>query len=191
LIAGSGEGAFEQRLLDAGLPPENIFSCDIRPELFRVKEIKCLKCDFSGPLPYKTASFDIAVSIEVLEHLENPWYHLNELHRVLKSGGVLVLTVPNTQALFERLYYLLTGKFWQFAVGRGGRPTIFAPEGHGHLTPIFDWILEDFIKDKFYIIKRTYNRGWIPLLRLELPSEFLGKPLKILGESSIWKLKKR
>jgi ubiquinone/menaquinone biosynthesis C-methylase UbiE len=45
-------------------------------------------------LPLRDASFDAAVSIQVLEHMKKPWRALDELSRVLKPGGVLFLSCP-------------------------------------------------------------------------------------------------
>ncbi len=45
-------------------------------------------------LPFETGSFDAAVSFEVLEHVPNTDLFLNELNRVLKPNGKLLLTVP-------------------------------------------------------------------------------------------------
>ena len=46
--------------------------------------------------PYPTAHFDVATCCEVLEHLgRDPMHMLFELNRVLKPGGLLVLTTPN------------------------------------------------------------------------------------------------
>jgi len=46
-------------------------------------------------LPFPDASFDVAVSFETLEHIEGQDAFLDELARVLKPGGVLVLSCPN------------------------------------------------------------------------------------------------
>lgn len=46
-------------------------------------------------LPYKDKSFDFIVCSEVLEHVENPKKVISEFKRVLKKGGVVLLTTPN------------------------------------------------------------------------------------------------
>ncbi len=50
-------------------------------------------------LPFQDASFDSASILDVLEHVEDQKYVLNELHRVLVPGGVLIITVPGKYAL--------------------------------------------------------------------------------------------
>jgi SAM-dependent methyltransferase len=44
--------------------------------------------------PYTDEKFDSALCNQVLEHVFNPSEFLREIHRVLKPGGVLLLTVP-------------------------------------------------------------------------------------------------
>ena len=44
--------------------------------------------------PFKDGSFDSAIATEVLEHVFNPDIFLKESLRVLKDGGVLLLTCP-------------------------------------------------------------------------------------------------
>ncbi len=38
--------------------------------------------------------FDLVVFTEVLEHTLNPFLAINEIHRILKKGGVLIMTTP-------------------------------------------------------------------------------------------------
>ena len=45
-------------------------------------------------IPEPSASFDAVMCIEVLEHLPDPPAALRELSRLLKSGGMLILTAP-------------------------------------------------------------------------------------------------
>lgn len=46
-------------------------------------------------LPFKDKGFDKAIMTEVLEHVTDDKKALSETHRILKRGGILVLTVPN------------------------------------------------------------------------------------------------
>ncbi len=45
-------------------------------------------------LPVADAAFDVALCVEVLEHSPRPGTLIREIHRALKPGGLLVLTVP-------------------------------------------------------------------------------------------------
>jgi len=47
------------------------------------------------PLPYPDETFDIVFSGETIEHHVDTDWMLSELNRVLKSGGILILTFPN------------------------------------------------------------------------------------------------
>lgn len=46
-------------------------------------------------MPFKDASFDKAVASEVLEHVRSDALALKEIFRVLKPGGVLVISAPS------------------------------------------------------------------------------------------------
>lgn len=50
-------------------------------------------------LPLQTASCDVAVCWDVLEHLDRPERAVGELARVLRPGGVAVLALPNILSL--------------------------------------------------------------------------------------------
>ncbi len=45
--------------------------------------------------PFPDASFDVVVSVEVLEHVEEDDRFVRQAHRVLKPGGVFLMTTPN------------------------------------------------------------------------------------------------
>ncbi len=52
-------------------------------------------------MPFDDGSFDLAVSFDVIEHLDNDRAALRELRRVVRPGGPLVVTVPAYQSLWS------------------------------------------------------------------------------------------
>jgi 2-polyprenyl-3-methyl-5-hydroxy-6-metoxy-1,4-benzoquinol methylase len=46
-------------------------------------------------LPFPDGKFDVVVSFQVIEHVQNDIAFLNEIKRVMKDGGVLYLATPN------------------------------------------------------------------------------------------------
>lgn len=59
-----------------------------------------VKTDGEG-LPFQDESFDVAVSNHVIEHVSDRGLHVNEIHRVLKKGGIVYLATPNKYAFIE------------------------------------------------------------------------------------------
>ena len=54
-------------------------------------------------LDFEDSTFDTVIAKEAIEHLLEPALALTEWHRVLKPGGVLVLTTPNRDSLHLRI----------------------------------------------------------------------------------------
>jgi len=53
-------------------------------------------------MPFEADSFELAVSLDVIEHLEDDRAALKELRRVVAPGGALLVTVPAYQGLWSR-----------------------------------------------------------------------------------------
>jgi SAM-dependent methyltransferase len=51
-------------------------------------------CGSAESLPAGDASFDVVVALDVLEHLDDDRRALGEILRVLRPGGILLVTVP-------------------------------------------------------------------------------------------------
>ncbi len=85
----------------------------------RERKIEILGCEVErDPFPVPTASFDAVLFCELFEHLHwNPFHTLKEIFRVLKPGGLLVLTTPNLRRA-ETLFRWLRDWGWQPPVSR-------------------------------------------------------------------------
>jgi SAM-dependent methyltransferase len=112
---GAGRGWFSKVLAERlrerhGVDPrEHVFPCDAFPESFEVEELECLRTRPDGGLPFPDGSFDAAVSIEVIEHVEDQLAFLREIVRVVKPGGTVVVTTPNVLSMASRVRTLLWG----------------------------------------------------------------------------------
>ena len=66
----------------------------------RIRKRHCSVCGDAENLPFKDDSFDIVFLFDVIEHLFDVKV-LDEINRVLKDNGVLLLTTPNKYGVYE------------------------------------------------------------------------------------------
>ena len=52
-------------------------------------------------LPYENDLFDVVISCDCFEHINDDQKAIAEVHRVLKPGGILLFTVPAFQSLYS------------------------------------------------------------------------------------------
>lgn len=67
----------------------------------------------AGSLPVRSASVDAVVCLGVLDRLPDPAAAVRELARVLRPGGLVVMTVPNRSSPYARW----SSSVWRPAVG--------------------------------------------------------------------------
>lgn len=65
--------------------------------------------DLTKPLPFDDSHFDVVTLTEVVEHLSEYRKLIYEVGRILKPGGILLLSTPNIHRLHSRICFLLTG----------------------------------------------------------------------------------
>ena len=59
--------------------------------------------------PYGNSEFDVVLFCEIIEHLtQDPMHPLREIKRILKPGGILILTTPNISRL-ENVAKIIAG----------------------------------------------------------------------------------
>jgi len=104
LEVGCGEG----RGIDWILPHVSKYTAidKIEPVIEKLK-VKYPDSKFmSGNIPplsvFGDNSFDSIVSFQVIEHIQNDKLYLKEIHRVLKPGGIALITTPNRPVSLSR-----------------------------------------------------------------------------------------
>ncbi len=109
-----GEAALTRALIASGFDAQGA-DLDSQPGERLGKAFTTVNLD--QPLPWSDGTFDAVFSTEGIEHLENHFSFLREVCRILKPGGLLVLTTPNVTALRSRVRFFGSGFF-----GRDSRP---------------------------------------------------------------------
>jgi SAM-dependent methyltransferase len=152
------------------------------------------------PLPPET--FDLIISHEVLEHVQDDSRAVREMIRLLKNGGRLVLFVPNRGYPFET-----HGVYWQGKYLFGNIPLVnylprkwrdrLAPHVRVYtrrdLEQLFSNFPVRFIKQT--IIFGAYDNliarfGWIGGLIRTVMQNLERTPLRGLGLSHFWVVEK-
>ncbi|NOZ63968.1 MAG: methyltransferase domain-containing protein [Caldiserica bacterium] len=70
-------------------------------------------------LPFRDNSFDLVISLDTLEHLSSPLTALEEMVRVLKPGGKLLVYTLNKRQLFTWHWFLRLITFRKLGVDKG------------------------------------------------------------------------
>jgi SAM-dependent methyltransferase len=100
--AGCGEGVLVEEFRQRGRDIEGL-DLNYESEFVRRGDVR--------DMPYPDASLDVVLFLDTLEHLafEDQPKALSEIHRVLKPGGHLIISVPNLAHLNSRAWLLLRG----------------------------------------------------------------------------------
>jgi SAM-dependent methyltransferase len=106
LDAPCGDGGLAAALRQAGYDAHGV---DIGPQPAALPAAAYHHADLNSRLPFGDATFEAALSIEGIEHLEDRYHYLRELHRVVKPGGTLLLTTPNIVGLRSRVRFFGSG----------------------------------------------------------------------------------
>jgi len=131
LDVGCGKGLRTIKLAEnIGIPRENIIGLDILDESISSSErfFDVHRVDFEfEDIPLQDGSIDLIICNQVLEDMKNVTWILNEMYRVLKKSGYMLIGVPNLASFHNRLRLLL-----------GKQPTcinIFSDHTRGYTTP--------------------------------------------------------
>lgn len=124
--------------------------------------------------PFADATFDSLVANEVFEHVFNPTQFLSEARRVLKPGGIMLMTMPFVWDEHEQPYdYARYSSFGiRFLLEENGYAVIEQRKSTDDIRVIFQLL-------NAYIFKKTVTRNvWINLFVMII----LMAPFNIIGE---------
>lgn len=167
LEIGTGTGVMLRALLDRGCRARGV---EIDPRLIAESRRWFGNLPIARvagtELPFPEASFDVVLSFDVLEHIQDTDGHLREVHRVLRPAGQYLIQTPNkwANAAFETLR-------WRSLRWREDHCALQTPRAlrrrlaaHGFDAEFFDVpVVNAFYKEK---VRR--HVGWPGLLALAL-----------------------
>jgi ubiquinone/menaquinone biosynthesis C-methylase UbiE len=99
LDLGTAEGRMLSRIKDK-YPSTLCVGLEYSPELLDLgvalfQDISFIRADAQNMSFFKDASFDVVVAAAIIEHLKDPGEMLRESSRILKPGGILIITTPH------------------------------------------------------------------------------------------------
>lgn len=100
LACGDGRTTHLLRSLGATVTPYDLF-----PEHYRLED-GARFIDIQQKTEIPDACADLIILQEVIEHLPNQLFALQEMHRMLKPDGEVLLTTPSRSSLASKLSYL-------------------------------------------------------------------------------------
>lgn len=149
LIDGCGVGAYAIKLLEDS---SEVYAFDIEADRVAVTLTKVPMTHMAAAeyVPYPSNTFDVILSHEVLEHVNDDRATLVEMARVLKPGGRAIIFCPNRWYPFET-----HGHYW-----RG--------QYHFGNTPLINY-LPDVLRNRLAPHVRAYTRHGLRRLLDGLP----------------------
>ncbi len=161
LVAGCGVGMYVTALLPYS---EMVCGFDVEPahlvaaaQEAPTAHIQLAACEH---IPFADNTFDLILSHEVLEHVNDDKLSAAEIARVLKPKGRAVIFVPNRYAPFETHGHYWRGKYY-----------------FGN-TPLINY-LPDFLRNRLAPHVRAYTPNG-------LRSLFIGTPVRIIHHTQVF-----
>jgi SAM-dependent methyltransferase len=103
LDIGCGSGTFVQRMRDAGWSSYGVEVSEPAAQLAQSRNLQV----FWGRLQdarFPSESFDYIRASHSLEHMTSPHESIDEIHRLLKPGGRVLIAIPNIESLSARIF---------------------------------------------------------------------------------------
>ena len=153
LEIGPGSGTLLSFLIENNY--KNLYAIDIDDyiEDSLKHSVSFNKCNASyEKFPFESKSIDIVMSIQVIEHLENPWNMVREVERILKQDGLFIISFPSSKDIFSRILFL-------------EQANVYSYTSYNNHISFFTQAIQDKLFKNFEIINEYYTKS--PLKRLQ------------------------
>lgn len=124
-------------------------------------------------LPFPDATFDVVILDEVIEHLVDTDSIMEEIHRVLRADGQLLISTPNLASWFNRISLLLgvqpafSEVSFRKVYGRPGSGLV------GHLRLFTKRAFVEFVNDNGFTATKVVGIPFPELPRIVRPVDVL------------------
>lgn len=123
--------------------------------------VRAQAIDVEKGLPFESAFFDCVIAAEVIEHIYDTDFFLQEIRRVLASEGVLVMSIPN-MACFTNRIAMLFGKYPRYAEYKAG--------GAGHIRVYTGTVIKNqLIQNGFDVVHYAGCNLPMPMHNKKIP----------------------
>lgn len=102
LDLGCGTGEAAEILIHTDLSAVDFSSSMIAKLKLKQPDIKAFVADAKS-LPFSNNNFNLVIALGLFEYIQSPDEALQEVHRVLKEDGNLIVSIPNKASLFRKL----------------------------------------------------------------------------------------
>ncbi|OGE16786.1 hypothetical protein A2769_01355 [Candidatus Daviesbacteria bacterium RIFCSPHIGHO2_01_FULL_37_27] len=139
-------------------------------------------------LPFKNNMFDIALLLQVLEHVDDPGKVVKEAARVLKPNGVLIISIPFFYPLHDMPYDF--GRYTKTALKSfidGAHLRIIKIETQGGFFEFWLQMLNTFLIKRINDMFKNLN---LPTIILLIPTIILAVPLILVNNFLILIIKR-
>lgn len=103
LDVGCGSGDFVERMREAGWETHGVEISDAAARAGQSRGLSISSGKVEGAR-FPAESFDYVRASHSLEHMTDPHAALDEMFRILRPGGTLLLAVPNIESLSARIF---------------------------------------------------------------------------------------
>lgn len=167
----------ERQILECGSAPfiltlaliksgYDVAACDLEPERYRLEtdlsRLSLVRCDFeTEKLPLSDNSVDLVLFNEVFEHLRiNLIFTVSEVYRVLKPGGILMLSSPNLRSIAGIQRFLFEGKAYSCSAEIYEQYEKLETQGHmGHVREYTSVEVSQFLRRLGFNVEEIVYRG--------------------------------